>query len=205
MAKNSRLQSAPAQARLVRARTELRRIRLVAGGSGDGVVARAWRASAGVGDRSVARECNRMAPSRRMRARACAALLLCACHPRDDGGIDRFGAVSEKTAADPLESVVNSSHVTDRIATATLENKQAAVGSTFVVLDVTVRNPGTQPQVFSEGKLVAVTAARERTSSFPLRLRPARGFPRSEPSGRSPVPLSNRAGHARKSQRPRRL
>jgi hypothetical protein len=64
--------------------------------------------------------------------------------------------------------VVHSTHLTDRIATSTLESKEAPQGDTFVVLDVSVRNSGTQPQVFSEGKLVDVSASGERTFATPV-------------------------------------
>ena len=58
--------------------------------------------------------------------------------------------------------------VTDRLATSTLERKQATPGNRFVVLDVTARNTDRQPQVFSEGKLVNVSESRERTFATPV-------------------------------------
>lgn len=102
------------------------------------------------------------------------ALLVTACQ-RDNAGngaIDAFGAISGRTAdtvaADRLVTAVNNAHVTDRIATSMREHKEADAGNTFVVLDVTVRNTGTQPQVFSEGTLVDVNASRERTFATPV-------------------------------------
>jgi uncharacterized protein YecT (DUF1311 family) len=118
------------------------------------------------------RELSRLGASALACVLACAAALIVACQPRDADDIETFGAVpgaSGSTAtADRLESAVNSANVTDRIVTSTLQRKEAGSGNTFVVLDVSVRNVGAQPQVFSEGKLIAVQGSRERTFATPL-------------------------------------
>ena len=101
---------------------------------------------------------------------ACAALLVVACqrNSADGGGLAGFGAQPEADANAHVTSVVNGALVTDRLATSTLERKQAAPGNRFVVLDVTARNTDRQPQVFSEGKLVNVSESRERTFATPV-------------------------------------
>jgi len=101
---------------------------------------------------------------------ACIALLAAGCQRNGagDGGIAGFGAQPEAGANARVTSVVNSALVTDRLATSTLERKQAAPGNRFVVLDVTARNTDRQPQVFSEGKLVNVSESRERTFAMPV-------------------------------------
>jgi hypothetical protein len=111
-----------------------------------------------------------MAPSRPACALACALVLAGAC--QRDPGIETFGA-DTGTAGHPasvgrLETAVRRAYMTDRIVTSTMERKEAAPGNTFVVLDVSVRNAGTQPQVFSEGKLIDAQGARERTFATPL-------------------------------------
>src|SRR5215213_7204889 len=54
-------------------------------------------------------------------------------------------------AGDSLAWSVVRAQATRHITTSTLETKDAAAGNQFVVLDVQVLNPGTQPQVVSEG------------------------------------------------------
>ncbi len=115
-----------------------------------------------------------------LRSRNPACLLVCAamvmvmvsCQPRSNSGIETFGAVSGSTAhpaaGEGLDAAVNNARVTDHIATSTLESKDAGQGNTFVVLDVSVRNTDAQPQVFSEGKLVDVTASHERAFATPV-------------------------------------
>ena len=100
---------------------------------------------------------------------ACAALLAAGCQRNGAGdGFAGFGAQPEAAANARVTSVVNGALVTDRLATSTLERKQAAPGNRFVVLDVTARNTDRQPQVFSEGKLVNVSESRERTFTTPV-------------------------------------
>lgn len=103
---------------------------------------------------------------------ACATALIAACQPRDTDGIEPFGAVpgvaGSAAQADHLQSTVNSAHVTDRIVRSILEGKEAGPDRTFVVLDVSVRNTGAQPQVFSEGELIDAHGPSERTFATPV-------------------------------------
>ena len=101
---------------------------------------------------------------------ACAALLAVGCHRNGaNGSVSAgFGAQPEAGTNAHVTSVVNNAVVTDRLATSTLERKQATPGSRFVVLDITARNTDQQPQVFSEGKLVNVSESHERTFATPV-------------------------------------
>ena len=101
---------------------------------------------------------------------ACAALLAVGCQRNGagEGAMAAFGAQSEADTNAHVTSIVNSALVTDRLATSTMERKQATPGNRFVVLDVTARNTDRQPQVFSEGKLVNVSESRERTFATPV-------------------------------------
>lgn len=100
---------------------------------------------------------------------ACAALLAGGCHRNGaNEAVAGFGAQPEAVANATVKSVVNSAVMTDRLATSTLERRQATPGNRFVVLDVTARNTDQQPQVFSEGKLVNVSESRERTFATPV-------------------------------------
>lgn len=86
-------------------------------------------------------------------------------------GCDRARQTERAAAAAPsLAPVVNAAHVTRVIDTSTLEHREASPGNTFVVLDVTVRNPDRHPQVFSEGRLVSVDARAERRFATPVTL-----------------------------------
>jgi hypothetical protein len=86
-------------------------------------------------------------------------------------GCDRARQTDRAAAAAPsLAPVVNAAHVTRVIDTSTLEHREASPGNTFVVLDVTVRNRDTHPQVFSEGELVSVDARTQRSFATPVTL-----------------------------------
>jgi hypothetical protein len=69
---------------------------------------------------------------------------------------------------DSLEWSVARALSTRHIETSMLETKDAKPGAEFVVLDVSVRNPGTQPQVVSEGSLISVDASRPQTFATPV-------------------------------------
>lgn len=71
------------------------------------------------------------------------------------------------TTRAPLAWTVNAVHITPRIATASMETRQAAPGYQFVVLDVSVRNRDDQAQVLSEGSLVAMDESDQRTFDQP--------------------------------------
>lgn len=77
-------------------------------------------------------------------------------------------AEPQSPAGDSLEWSVVQAQMTRHIATSTLETKDAAPGNAFVVLDVRVRNPQTQPQVVSEGSLIPVDASRQHDFATPV-------------------------------------
>jgi uncharacterized protein YecT (DUF1311 family) len=79
----------------------------------------------------------------------------------------RADAQALATSPAPLAWTVNAAHITPRIATASMETRQAAPGYQFVVLDVSVRNRDDQPQVLSEGSLVAMDESDQRTFDQP--------------------------------------
>ena len=90
------------------------------------------------------------------------------CSPRDSS----FDAANAAAAADdaPLAFTVLSARSTRQLATSTLERKQATPGNRFVVLDVSVRNPGADPQVLLEGKLIAMSESGVQTFDTPVTL-----------------------------------
>jgi hypothetical protein len=96
----------------------------------------------------------------------CVCLLVAACQDKHDGG----GASIAGMATPPLQATVNSAIATDRIAPSPSDERHAATGNQFVVLDVSVRNPGTQPQVFSEGKIVAVSESGKQAFALPVNI-----------------------------------
>src|SRR6187399_1171277 len=81
---------------------------------------------------------------------ACVAIAMAACQRGSD---EHFAGATGPTG-DSLEWNVARARSTRHIETSMLETKDAKPGNEFVVLDVRVRNPGTQPQVVSEGSLV---------------------------------------------------
>jgi hypothetical protein len=100
---------------------------------------------------------------------------LAGCRDGDGGRIEDFGAGRESADAAPdraaaglLRAEVNGATSVARIAPSGFEDTRAAPGHRLVVLDVTVANPTRQPQVFSEGKLVAVDGADERSFGTPV-------------------------------------
>jgi hypothetical protein len=71
-------------------------------------------------------------------------------------------------AGDSLEWNVARARSTRHIESSMLETKDAKPGNEFVVLDVRVRNPGTQPQVVSEGSLISVDASQPQSFATPV-------------------------------------
>jgi hypothetical protein len=70
-------------------------------------------------------------------------------------------------AADGLQVGLNDAVRTERLQPSRFEDKQAAPGDTFVVLDVSVRNPGRDTRVFNEGALVVAAGGREHRFATP--------------------------------------
>jgi hypothetical protein len=70
-------------------------------------------------------------------------------------------------ADSPLAWTVNRAQATDHLATSSSESRDAAPGYQYVVLDVSVRNPDTQPQVLSEGALIAMDESKVQTFDRP--------------------------------------
>ena len=68
----------------------------------------------------------------------------------------------------PLAWTVNRAQAMHRLGTSSMDAREAAPGHQFVVLDVSVRNRDAQPQVLSEGKLIAMDAANLQTFDRPV-------------------------------------
>lgn len=98
---------------------------------------------------------------------ACVVVSTGACQRADNDHLS--GAVGQVSpAGDSLAWSVVHVQATRRIETSTLETKDAAPGNQFIVLDVRVRNPQAQPQVLSEGSLVALDASRQHDFATPV-------------------------------------
>jgi len=95
----------------------------------------------------------------------CAALGMAGCQRSDNA---HFALQASRIPADTLAWSVERAETTHHIATSTLETRDATAGNQFVVLDVRVRNPDTQPQVVSEGALVAVGASGQQRFTTPV-------------------------------------
>lgn len=67
----------------------------------------------------------------------------------------------------PLTWSVERAQLTHHLGTSSLESRDAMPGHQFVVLDVSVRNRDAQPQVVSEGKLIALDETRLQTFDQP--------------------------------------
>ena len=106
---------------------------------------------------------------------AVAIALVAGCQGREGrGGTQPDGLAGSQArqaaSAKPLQIALDGAHTTDRISASGFDAREPATGNQFVVLDVAVRNPDTQPRVFSEGKLVAVDEQRERTFTTPVNI-----------------------------------
>jgi uncharacterized protein YecT (DUF1311 family) len=92
----------------------------------------------------------------------CAVVSLSACQR----GSDAAGSVN--ASGSDLQAAVVGARTSTRLHASTAQTKEPAPGDQFVVLDITVRNPDTQPHVFSEGKLIDVSAGKERAFATPV-------------------------------------
>ena len=102
------------------------------------------------------------------------ALLALACVVSAAACTQRGHAPAEAAALartqSPLAWRVNHARVTHHLETSSLETRDALPGHQFVVLDVSVRNRDAQPQVLSEGKLIALDEAKLQTFDQPVTL-----------------------------------
>jgi len=96
-------------------------------------------------------------------ALACA-LSLAGCPSRSHAPVEAAALARTQPA---LAWRVNHARVTHHLATSSLESRDAMPGHQFVVLDVSVRNRDAQPQVLSEGKLIALDEAQLQTFDQP--------------------------------------
>jgi hypothetical protein len=90
---------------------------------------------------------------------------LAGCSSRNDEGA---GAQALARTQGPLAWTVNRVQATHRLATASMQGRDAAPGYQFVVLDVSVRNRDAEPQVLAEGTLVAMDESRLQTFDRPV-------------------------------------
>jgi hypothetical protein len=95
---------------------------------------------------------------------ALACLLLVGCPARNHAPADA-AALARPQA--PLDWHVDHARVTHRLVSASQESRDAMPGHQFVVLDVSVRNRDVQPQVLSEGKLIALDETQLQTFDQP--------------------------------------
>jgi hypothetical protein len=95
----------------------------------------------------------------------CAALAVAGCQRNEN---THFALQASHMPDDTLAWSVERAATTHHIATSTLETRDAAAGNQFVVLDVRVRNPDVQPQVVSEGVLVAVGPSGQQRFTTPV-------------------------------------
>lgn len=110
---------------------------------------------------------------RRLALVAAMAMLVACSGKNASGALGVFGSDRDDGAtpeSKPLDTRLVSAHATDRISLPGFDDKQAAKGNHFVVLDVAVRNTDTQPRVFSEGRIIAADASRERTFPTPVNI-----------------------------------
>ena len=96
---------------------------------------------------------------------ACALLPLTGCSSRNDDGV--AAQVLARTQG-PLAWTVNRAQATHRLATSSMQGRDAAPGYQFVVLDVSVRNRDAGPQVLAEGTLIAMDESRLQTFDRPV-------------------------------------
>jgi hypothetical protein len=98
-------------------------------------------------------------------ALACALLSLAGCPSRNRPVADAEALAAADT---PLAWTVLAAHATHRLDTPSMETKEPAPGNQFVVLDVGVRNRDIDPQVLSEGKLIAMDESNLQTFDTPV-------------------------------------
>src|SRR4249919_2275503 len=94
---------------------------------------------------------------------ACALLPVTGCSSRNDEV-----AGTQAQTQGPLAWTVNRAQATHRLATSSMQGRDAAPGNQFVVLDVSVRNRDAGPQVLAEGTLIAMDESRLQTFDRPV-------------------------------------
>jgi len=102
----------------------------------------------------------------------CAFSCIAACQPHGASApaADAQAAASpaaKAEVADPLQFAVDGALRTRRLQPSRFEDKEPAPGDSFVVLDVSVRNPGRDTRVFNAGPLVVVAGGREHRFDTP--------------------------------------
>lgn len=94
-------------------------------------------------------------------------LLATACQRPGADAAGAGGAATPPTTAPELAVTVNDVIRTSRIPRSRLDAQEAAAGETFLVLDVTVGNPGRQTRLFSGGPLIAIDGRKQRRFDAP--------------------------------------
>lgn len=109
-----------------------------------------------------------------MRESICPCVLACvlaACQPHGSAdraaSPDRQAAVARPDAANALQVSVDNAVRTQRLQPSRFEDKEPAPGDSFIVLDVSVRNPGHDTRVFNAGPLVLVAGGKEHRFDTP--------------------------------------
>lgn len=109
-----------------------------------------------------------------MRESICPCILACvlaACQPHGSAdraaSPDRQAAVARPDAANALQVSVDNAVRTQRLQPSRFEDKEPAPGDSFIVLDVSVRNPGHETRVFNAGPLVVVSGGKEHRIDAP--------------------------------------
>jgi hypothetical protein len=102
----------------------------------------------------------------------CAFSCIAACQPHGASApaADAQAAASpaaKAEVANPLQFAVDGALRTRRLQPSRFEDKEPAPGDSFVVLDVSVRNPGRDTRVFNAGPLVVVAGGREHRFDTP--------------------------------------
>jgi hypothetical protein len=102
----------------------------------------------------------------------CAFSCIAACQPHGASApaADAQAAASHAAKAEvanPLQFAVDGALRTRRLQPSRFEDKEPAPGDSFVVLDVSVRNPGRDTRVFNAGPLVVVAGGREHRFDTP--------------------------------------
>jgi hypothetical protein len=97
----------------------------------------------------------------------CVLLLVAACQRPGAETAAAGSAAVPATTAPELAITVHDVVRTPRIPRSRLDVQEAAAGDTFLVLDVTVGNPGGQTRLFSGGPLIAVEGRKQRRFDAP--------------------------------------
>jgi len=110
-----------------------------------------------------------------MRESICLCVLVCvaACQPRGTpeaapvAGRHAAASSASPLAANALQVSIVDALRTRRLQPSRFEDKQPAPGDSFLVLDVSVRNPGRDTRVFNAGPLVVVAGGKEHRFDTP--------------------------------------